>query len=709
MADDMPSLLSLEEELTCSICLCTFENPVTLPCGHNFCQGCLDETWKESFLLFCPQCRHHYPSKPELKKNTVLSTVANTFKMKSSSSGSMETLVTMKEAQVTKCDTCMEVKAFKTCLTCMASFCIEHVKPHEENPIFRAHQLTDPLGDLQERICQDHCKIMEFYCKKHECSICSNCLQQVHRGCDYTTPQDRRTQKETEMRGMLSQLDRKIEKNNIVMAQMRQQQLQLEDDAVARKTEVSSEYQFIRNLIDMDERNALKAVDKDLESGQTKLQSLSKKFGQNVEKMNQTKAELNGLLSKADSLSFLQASVQLPPNAKFDPYCPRINLDSKAVMAYHSSAVAVKELLNKVLSAPVENRISLLKPDFEKQVLGEPCQDGKRPPFSVSHPPVPFFYLGGGPLQSLTCASGSCQFPDMAPLMGVIPDVTRMPRDMNFPSRNIRSPSPGAPLRPGGQKLKPAHSNKKPEHTKGQKDQKGDKSDRQRDKDHGKKPSKPAGGFPKNPSEFCKGPPANDDTQGVTLPRDVSSAVKRNDLLQFGTVLKLDPKTAHKRIALTEDFTKASVAEEPCQYPDGPQRFGVCSQVLCAKGFAQGRHYWEVKMSSNNFCGLGLAYASVDRKGPSSRLGRNAQSWCVEWFNVKLSAWHNSTETVLHNPNPSRVGVLLDCDSGTATFYTIADRAYPFHTFVFPFQEAVYPAFWIFSAGSSISLCKLTA
>lgn len=82
--------------------------------------------------------------------------------------------------------------------------------------------------------------------------------------------------------------------------------LVVQDDADARKKQVSSEYQFIRDLIDMDERNALKSVDKDLESGQTKLQSLTKKFGQNVEKMNKTKAEINSLLTKADSLAFLQ-------------------------------------------------------------------------------------------------------------------------------------------------------------------------------------------------------------------------------------------------------------------------------------------------------------------------------------------------------------------------------------------------------------------
>lgn len=177
--------------------------------------------------------------------------------------------------------------------------------------------------------------------------------------------------------------------------------------------------------------------------------------------------------------------------------------------------------------------------------------------------------------------------------------------------------------------------------------------------------------------------------------------------LPDATVLTLDQKTAHKRIALNEGFTKASVSDEHENYPDSPERFTVCSQVLTSKGFSRGRHYWEVKLSSNNFIGLGLAYKSIDRKGPTSRLGRNAQSWCVEWFNVKLSAWHNSSETVLVNPNSKRVGVLLDCEEGTATFYNVAGRAYPFHSFVFPFTEAVYPAFWIFSSGSSISLCKL--
>lgn len=62
----------------------------------------------------------------------------------------------------------------------------------------------------------------------------------------------------------------------------------------------------------------------------------------------------------ASHVWFSQASVQLPSNAKYDPYCPRMNPDSQTVTAYHSSAASVKELLDKVLGVPAENRTSLL-------------------------------------------------------------------------------------------------------------------------------------------------------------------------------------------------------------------------------------------------------------------------------------------------------------------------------------------------------------
>ena len=194
-------LKDMEDELTCSICLGLFHVPVTIPCGHNFCQECLDATWKGSYD--CPQCRAHFPTRPELKKNTVLSTVVETFRTRSSMSelGLEKKQREEEEEEAVKksivmCDTCMASEAAKTCLTCMASFCPEHVRPHLENPNYRSHQLREPLADMSERVCPDHHKLMEFFCTDHCRCICSLCLQQVHKGCAFSDPEDQKALKE---------------------------------------------------------------------------------------------------------------------------------------------------------------------------------------------------------------------------------------------------------------------------------------------------------------------------------------------------------------------------------------------------------------------------------------------------------------------------------------------------------------------------------
>ncbi|KAI5104513.1 E3 ubiquitin-protein ligase TRIM39 [Silurus meridionalis] len=78
---DSRSLLS-EEQLLCSICLDVFTDPVTTPCGHNFCKSCLTRCWEKSQDGYCPLCKEKFAKKPELKINTTLREVADHFKKK---------------------------------------------------------------------------------------------------------------------------------------------------------------------------------------------------------------------------------------------------------------------------------------------------------------------------------------------------------------------------------------------------------------------------------------------------------------------------------------------------------------------------------------------------------------------------------------------------------------------------------------------------
>ena len=82
----------------------------------------------------------------------------------------------------------------------------------------------------------------------------------------------------------------------------------LQDSAASRKRALEDDYRQIRELLDRDEREALNTVDREQESGQTKLQNLIKKFNQNIVKLSAAKDGVNSLLSQTQTVAFLQVS-----------------------------------------------------------------------------------------------------------------------------------------------------------------------------------------------------------------------------------------------------------------------------------------------------------------------------------------------------------------------------------------------------------------
>ncbi|KAA8594489.1 hypothetical protein FQN60_011624, partial [Etheostoma spectabile] len=313
-------------------------------------------------------CRTHFATKPELKKNTVLSTVVETFNLRTSKSevDLEETSEDSDEAEeedeeeedVIRCDTCMEAEASQTCLTCMASFCEEHLRPHRENPKFSVHQLIEPVGDLSERICPDHHKLMELFCSQHGRPICSLCLQQ-------------------------------IEKTENVMFQINDMQRKLKDAATKRKTAYAAVYQQMRDMLAQEEREAQREVDGELELCQTKLRDFMKRLTENMDNMTKAREDVNSLLSESQTVAFLQASFDLPRVAKFEPHTPRINLDSKKVTAAQAFSAALKEHLTDLLKQPVDARLLKLKPDDKAVPVLAPASTGSQPEFEVPEPPPP--------------------------------------------------------------------------------------------------------------------------------------------------------------------------------------------------------------------------------------------------------------------------------------------------------------------------------
>nr|XP_020670973.1 zinc finger protein RFP-like [Pogona vitticeps] len=68
------------QETTCNICLEPFNEPVTIDCGHNFCQACLTKvSGKSSAGVSCPECGEPVPQR-NFKPNRQLANIVQLVK-----------------------------------------------------------------------------------------------------------------------------------------------------------------------------------------------------------------------------------------------------------------------------------------------------------------------------------------------------------------------------------------------------------------------------------------------------------------------------------------------------------------------------------------------------------------------------------------------------------------------------------------------------
>ncbi|XP_041648954.1 E3 ubiquitin/ISG15 ligase TRIM25-like [Cheilinus undulatus] len=165
-----------EDQFTCSICLDVFTEPVSIPCGHNFCKGCISLHWEGKELCKCPLCNEKFSKELKVCVNTAFRDVVESFKKRQSVISNNDTPI--KPGQVA-CDCCLDnkVKASKSCLVCLTSFCETHLEPHRKVAALKRHKLTHPVHNLEDKICKEHNRIVELFCRDDLMNICVQCTE----------------------------------------------------------------------------------------------------------------------------------------------------------------------------------------------------------------------------------------------------------------------------------------------------------------------------------------------------------------------------------------------------------------------------------------------------------------------------------------------------------------------------------------------------
>ncbi|XP_036624047.1 probable E3 ubiquitin-protein ligase TRIML1 [Trichosurus vulpecula] len=247
---DVKGLLeNLKADLTCSICLSYFTDPVILKCGHSFCIRCLLQCKEgDDGMLTCPECRKVIEVS-DLVPNENLQHLCITAKM------------------------------------------------------IRPHLLQSMVGLT---ICGQHGEKEKLFCEEDKRPLCESCSLAPEHKDHEVLPLDRATDKYKEkLQDSWNILQKKEEEFKISLDNIRKREAQCKEDTFALKKSITSEYEKMHQFLLDEECLHLGRLDQESRDKLRKLEEKKTKLSQQIQDTKQRMLKIEENLNR-DPLEMLQ-------------------------------------------------------------------------------------------------------------------------------------------------------------------------------------------------------------------------------------------------------------------------------------------------------------------------------------------------------------------------------------------------------------------
>ncbi|XP_060730837.1 E3 ubiquitin-protein ligase TRIM21-like [Tachysurus vachellii] len=290
------SLLS-EDQLLCSICLDVFTDPVTTPCGHNFCNSCLTQCWYKSQHCHCPLCKEKFTKRPELKINITLREVADHFKKKSGS-----------DKPEVLCDACSgeKLKALKSCLDCCATFCKIHLEPHNHVSKFKKHKLINPVENLEDYICQKHERALELFCRDDQTCVCQFCTETDHKNHNTVSIEEESRERKTQLVETQTDVQQMIQDRLKRIKEIKHSVEQSKRSTEREKADSVEVFTDMIHCIERSQAELLKVMEEMQKAAERQAEGLIKELEKEISVLKRRDTELEQLSHTEEHLHLLQ-------------------------------------------------------------------------------------------------------------------------------------------------------------------------------------------------------------------------------------------------------------------------------------------------------------------------------------------------------------------------------------------------------------------
>ncbi|XP_042560462.1 E3 ubiquitin/ISG15 ligase TRIM25-like isoform X3 [Clupea harengus] len=328
----MASASVFQDEFCCSICLDLLTDPVTVTCGHSFCLKCITGCWDQADhkgVYSCPQCRATFTPRPVIHRSTLLADVVE--KLKKTEVQSDHTALSNAGPDDVECDFCTgrKHKAIKSCLTCLVSFCEVHIQPHYEVPRLSKHKLVNASSRLQEKICSQHHKIIEVFCRTDQKLICMLCSMDDHNGHKIVSAIAERTNKKKKLLEMKRDNQRRIQQKEKEVLEVKQAKkyLQMSAQVAVEDTEkIFTELISFMQKKRIEVKMSIRAQEK---AEVSRAEGLLKQLELEIAKLKNRDAKMEQLLPIEDPIDFLQSFQPHLTSSPVAKNLPKVTFETK--------------------------------------------------------------------------------------------------------------------------------------------------------------------------------------------------------------------------------------------------------------------------------------------------------------------------------------------------------------------------------------------
>ena len=268
---DIKTLLdNLHDEVSCSVCMCTFTDPKQLPCLHSFCLHCLNGIQRTSGVhgkITCPECRRQFQipgsgNPSELPTNFRINSLLDVLAIKECSTANV------------KCGNCDKRSAQTLyCFQCCSFWCEECILAHNIIRTNKEHR-TLALKDFQDQdieavlkrpaFCQKkrHEKEeLKFFCRDCEVAICNTCAVTLHEGHGKMLLEEAAEACKTQIKSMTQSLIEKAQEKRKELEQLNQKSEEIKLQAAYLKSQVQTNVDQVIAIIEAWKQDVFNAVD----------------------------------------------------------------------------------------------------------------------------------------------------------------------------------------------------------------------------------------------------------------------------------------------------------------------------------------------------------------------------------------------------------------------------------------------------------------